>query len=548
PPDRHGVLDFIPRPSENDVVTSATRKAPALWDIAPAFGRPTAVVNWWAAWPPTQSAAVVFDTPVDLVPAAIYPQELGAVVNPVLIPATTIDYRQVSRFLNLTEAEFRTAVASTDPKNPVVAMRAILAKTWSDHRAAIALFKRQKPMLTMVLYDGTDDVNHLFGPFHPPKRGSIPFEEYRKYWPTVANYYAEIDRLIGEWMKVLPPDTTLMVVSPYGTTWGQTRPAQPPAGRSALAEHRRSGIFVAFGNRVVPSALRRPLTVYDITPTILSILGLPESSEMTGAPIPWLLKDLDPITTVPMISYSEVVRPRPVMAGERSDRAAYLARLQAIGHVVDQSRATAPALTPEEGTAAQIAVGTPEWGTYAFFNNSAVQLQRQGKTGDAVQQFQKAIDTNPARSTPFINLAISLAKTNNFTAAENVFFEGIERGVSDPVEMILDFAAWHRKRGNGQRAINVLLRGRQLFPDSPEIAANLGSALAAEMRYTDGIVELERALSMQPSSTLVLNNLGLIHVRKKDYARALDYWNRSLAIDPGQPKIRAGVEAVRTRL
>jgi Tfp pilus assembly protein PilF len=288
--------------------------------------------------------------------------------------------------------------------------------------------------------------------------------------------------------------------------------------------------------------------VQDIAPTILAILGLPESSEMNGRPVEWLLSGVEPIQTVKLISYSEVVSPRAVVAGDPPDRSAYLARLQAIGHVADQKRATAPAVTPEEGTAMQVAVGSPEWGEYAWYNNAAVQMQREGKTSEAIKTFQKAIDTNPGRSTPFLNLAISLAKTNNFTAAENVFFAGIERGVSNPVELILDFAAWHRKQGNGVRAINVLMRGRQLFPDSAPIAANLGSALAAEMRYTDGLAELERALAMQPSSTLVLNNLGLIHLRRKDYARALDYWNRSLAIDPAQPRIRAGVEALTTRL
>ncbi|HEY0787196.1 MAG TPA: tetratricopeptide repeat protein, partial [Thermoanaerobaculia bacterium] len=439
--------------------------------------------------------------------------------------------------------------ASRNPRDPIVAMRSILAKTWSDHRAAIALFKRQKPMLTMVMYDGTDEVNHLFGPYHPPKRVVIPFEQYRKYWPTVANYYSEVDRLIGEWIKVLPADTTLMVVSPYGMTWGMTRPVQPPAGRSALAEHRRAGIFVAIGNRIMPSRLRRPMSVYDITPTVLAILGLPESSEMSGGLLDWSLQGVDPIRTVSMISYSEVVSPHPVFAGDRPDRSAYLARLQAMGHVVDRSRATAPAFTPEEMTAAaQVPVGSEAWGRYAYFNNLGVQLQRQGKTEEALQSFQNAIDTNPGRSTPFLNYAIALAQAKRFTLAENVFFAGIERGVSNPVELILDFAAWHREKGNGARAVNILMRGRQLFPDSPEIAANLGSALAAEMRYTEGVAELERALAMQPSSTLVLNNLGLVHVRRKDYARALDYWNRSLAIDPAQPKIRAGVEAVRTRL
>ena len=53
---------------------------------------------------------------------------------------------------------------------------------------------------------------------------------------------------------------------------------------------------------------------------------------------------------------------------------------------------------------------------------------------------------------------------------------------------------------------------------------------------------------MRPSSTVVLNNLGIYYAKKDDYARALDYWNRSLSIEPHQPEIRQAADAARTRL
>ena len=39
-----------------------------------------------------------------------------------------------------------------------------------------------------------------------------------------------------------------------------------------------------------------------------------------------------------------------------------------------------------------------------------------------------------------------------------------------------------------------------------------------------------------------------IYAKRKDYARALDYWNRSLSIQPQQPPIRQAADAARTRL
>ena len=78
--------------------------------------------------------------------------------------------------------------------------------------------------------------------------------------------------------------------------------------------------------------------------------------------------------------------------------------------------------------------------------------------------------------------------------------------------------------------------------------ASSGSALAQADRYTEGLPELERALTLQPSSTTALNNLGVFYAKKEDYGRALDFWNRSLTIDPRQPSIRQAADAARTRL
>ena len=59
---------------------------------------------------------------------------------------------------------------------------------------------------------------------------------------------------------------------------------------------------------------------------------------------------------------------------------------------------------------------------------------------------------------------------------------------------------------------------------------------------------LVRALGLQPSSTLALNNLGLFYAKQNDYGRALDFWNRSLSIEPHQPQIREAAIAARSRL
>ena len=544
-PDRHGVIDFFDRTSKKPV-DATTRRAPALWEISEAFGRKSVAVNWWTAWP--ARGGVSFDAPVTMHAEAVYPANLAQRVSQLDVPAETIGSPQVRRFLNITDAEYNTAVSSGNANDPVNVFRNVLAKTWTDHRVAINLYQQQEPLLMMVNYEGTDAVNHLFSPYHPPYREGISQTEFRKYWPAVANYYSEVDRLIGEWMNVLSDDTTVIVVSAHGYRWGKTRPRVSPVGRAAVADHRNPGVFIAYGNHVAPSRANHTISLYDIVPSILAVLGLPQSTEMAGAHAAWVFKDITPVTSVRVVSYEEFFPPSPI-AGSSTEPKAYTAGLQAIGHIVDPTQRTQPVFDPDDLEPVQSGPQAPQqWGSYAYYNNRGIQLRKENKLRESIEAFQAAIDLNPSRPTPYLNMAMVLFDRQQYTAADDVFMMAVQRGLPNAEQWFIDFAALYRSRDMTSRAIALLYKGKQVFPQSYLIAANLGSALAQSSRYTEGLPELERALGLQPSSTLVLNNFGTYYARQKDYARALDFWNRSLSIEPRQPEIRQRLEAVRTHL
>ena len=546
-PDRHGVLEFMDR-TDKSPADGAARRSPALWDIAEAFGRPALVVNWWTAWPPRMDSAVTFDTPVTFSPDAIDPIELRDRVAPLIVTPQSVGYAQVGRFLNITGQEYEDGVKSGNPSDPVNVFRETLAKTWTDHRVGIRLYQERQPLVTMISYDGTDVVNHLFGPYHPPYREGISQGQYRRYWPTVANYYSEVDRLIGEWMKVLTDDTTVIVMSAHGFRWGKNRPRTQPVNRSALSDHRNPGVFIAYGNHVAANRGTHSISIYDVVPTVLSLLGLPKSMEMPGKHAEWVFSDVAPVTAVRVVSYDEFFAGRPA-GNTRVDVQRYTQRLQAVGHLLDASRLQ-PVFEDEDGQPmpSAVAVAPAQWGQYAHWNNQGIELRKQGKHREAVEAFQAAIDIHPTRPTPYLNMAMVLFERQQYTAAENVFIMAVQRGLPNAERWFVDFAALYREQNMTSRAINLLYKGKQIFPQSYLIAANLGSALAQSKRYTEGLPELERALGLQPASTLVLNNLAVFYARQNEYARALDFWNRSLAIDPRQPKVREAADAARTHL
>lgn len=552
-PDRHGVIDFLDR-SRTRPLDATARRTPAVWDVAQAFGRHATVVNWWTAWPPLPTdpntgAVTVYDSPVVHLPDAIYPSTHAARIARFRVTPQSIGYGQVGRFLNITAKEFDDAVATPGPNDPVEIFRDTLAKTWTDHRVAMELYQAEDPLLMMMSFDGTDTVNHLFAPYHPPYREGISQENYRKYWPAVANYYAEVDRLIGEWMKVLTDDTTVMIVSAHGSRWGKTRPREQPFGRTALGDHRGTGVFIAFGNHVPAGGSGFQTSIYDVAPTILAILGLPKSSEMPGNVAQFALRQVSPVESVSVISYSEFFGPRSVAATPGFNPQTYTKSLQAVGHLLDPSRGMEAVFDDDDAPQRAATPLPPErWGAYAHHNNQGIELRRQNKLKEATEAFQAAIDINPNHPTPYLNMAMTLFDRQQYTAADQVFIMAVQKGLKNADRWFADFASLYRSANMTSRAIQLLYQGKKIFPQSYVIASNLGSALAQASRYTEGLPELERALGMQPSSTLALNNIGIYYTKRNDYARALDFWNRSLTIDPRQPAIRAAADAARTHL
>lgn len=554
-PDRHGVIDFMDR-AHHTPVDAYSRRAPALWDVADAFGRPALVAGWWTAWPPTAPNSTFYGTPVEEVPNAVYPPAVAALAASLAVPVDTIGYAQMRRFLNITPDEWDHALEAKKASDPIVLFRSILAKTWNDHRAAVNLYNDQRqrgqdPTLVMVSYEGTDAVNHLFAPFHPPYRDGISEESYRKFWPAVSNYYAEVDRLIGEWMGALPHDTTVMIISSYGFRWGKDRPRAIPNGGAALSDHRNPGVFIAYGPHVASNRAAHSMSVYDVAPTVLTLLGLPQSMEMPGQVATWAFNDVAPITSVRVVSYGEFVAGKPVATSVNIAEKPYAEELRAIGHLNDPSRNLAPVLDDQEPDATQRAVAplSPErWGQYAYYNNLGVELRAKGKLSDAVDAFDRAVDVNPTRPVPHLNEAMTSFDRQQYAAADEQFLKAVALALPNAERYFVDFAALYRQRGMNARAIALLYQGRKLFPQSYLMAVNLGSSLLAAERYNEGVPELVRALGLQPSSTLALNNLGLFYANQKDYGRALDFWNRSLSIEPHQPRIREAAVAARSRL
>src|SRR5207247_2105084 len=153
-------------------------------------------------------------------------------------------------------------------------------------------------------------------------------------------------------------------VAGYGFHWERERPRAIPTGIASLADHRNPGVFVAYGPHVAP-ARGYAMSVYDVAPTVLTLLGLPKSLEMPGNLAKWAFRDIAPITSVRVVSYGEFAGERPLATTVRIDPREYQRTLLAIGHVSDPTRSLSPVLESEDQPRAATPLPPDKWAAYA---------------------------------------------------------------------------------------------------------------------------------------------------------------------------------------
>ena len=123
-------------------------------------------------------------------------------------------------------------------------------------------------------------------------------------------------------------------------------------------------------------------------------------------------------------------------------------------------------------------------------------LARQGRVDEAIAEFRAAIELRPNFWAHHYALGISLVRAARYNEAAAAFRRTVE-----------------------------------LQPDNASAHANLGAAYHFLGRLDDALASYERAVEIRPSST-AYSNIGNIHHRRGDFARAVDAYKAALTLVP----------------
>ena len=537
-PDVHRVLDFQevdPATGQKVPISGGSRAVPAIWNVASAAGVSVGVVGWWGTHPAEEvkgffvtdhASPILFEGLARQ--GVAYPASLAAGVEQIAAREGEVSDAELAHFVDVPLDGIARARASGEGlKNPIIALARTLAATRVQSRIARELYDRHFPDLMMLYLEGTDVVGHVFASYVPPQLACVSDADYARYRRAVDEYYALVDRILGQWMRRAEEDgATLIVNSDHGFKWGEDRSCVRDSLNPATAGfwHRLDGVFAAWGARVHGGSERGAASVFDLAPTVAALLGLPIERRASGGVVRAAFPDL----AAPPRRDLSAVPVRRLAAEQMSEKDAneYTQKLLALGYL---SGGEPGKLAPSGGDRPGMTEGA--WnnlGIYFSVNPGKTDLAR------AEAAYKKSLALRPDYASPQFNLAVLYRARGEDRQAVDWLFRSLGAGHADPAGTILAWAAEYQSKSKTAVERQVLERGLRQQPDSEAIARRLallrfqagdcGAAEAAVARFA--------AASRDPDT---FNVLGLLNTCLGRRDAAIAFFQKSIAIKPDQP-------------
>lgn len=583
-PDAHGVADFQaidPATGRRVPISSRFRRVKALWNILSDAGKPSAFVAWWASYPAETvkgvqvSNLVVFQTlrpraPGAVAPAGItYPPEYFDQIRPSLRTAADLTFEEIRPILHISRAEFAEGLAtvlkprSPDDEAPNRKMAqepvplAISILAGSKNYAAIAADLAGRRMdLTAVYFEGIDMMGHRFQQCMPPRMGLCPEEDFRRYQDAVTGFYVRQDELLGTIIKAAGPETTMMVVSDHGFKTGADRPLDvlPFTTQQPVEWHREDGIFILSGPGARRARLGPRATLFDVAPTLLYLLGMPASEDMSGRV---LLEAIDPklaasfpVRTIP--SYERIGAPRDTLVaagpGVREAEEELLDNLRALGYIGGDAgnspreggpeAAAAPAVagvtTPPSGAAPGAAPPSgPEADTQVFYHrNLATYFMKRKDYPSAAKQLRLANDKQKLPKT-YQLLSEALLGMGEPRQAIAALEEGLRTlDAMDPESVLWIVQLCLSEPGGRPAALDCVRRWAGRTGKTPGLDDAIAARLLEDAGDREGAAALYwKSLQADPARSMAAQRLMALLPQER-HAALEPFVRRALAHDP----------------
>jgi hypothetical protein len=258
-----GAVTDLVRLTRPSPVSGMIRRHKTMWEVAAEKGLRAAVINWWASWPATRTAALVISD------RAVLRLERGGAQNAEIAPDLLYEPLRAKWPQIVAQATTRAAAVRTDLDE----VNRLLERSATLDAEQVLLARDPlvgDPDLLAVYLPGLDIAQHALLEDGETRSASALLVRL----DALRRYYAFLDTLVTDLLAGQPAETSILLVTHPGRAGGAAQPTIAISGAHAA-----------------PEIVDPPVTLKDVAPTVLQLLGLPVSRELAGEP---LLALLDP--------------------------------------------------------------------------------------------------------------------------------------------------------------------------------------------------------------------------------------------------------------
>jgi hypothetical protein len=257
-----------------------------LWEILPLLEVTTGVVGW-----PGSSQGRAVD--------AASPKAVGRPVFAIgeRFFANPLDESTVRPAELLARGRlFRVRTDEIDPavltafgsRPPPVLVDALARDLWHESLFGFLLEQHPEVEAGMLCLPGLGAVSRaFFGGYAKAQFEGAQHRDYLAAAERLTRYYGHLDSFLSELWAERPPDSLLVVVSPFGTAepQGWRRVVTELAGGRRLegyTEKSPDGVLLLFGSGIAGGTLLTGAELVDVVPTVAYGLGLPIARDLDG--------------------------------------------------------------------------------------------------------------------------------------------------------------------------------------------------------------------------------------------------------------------------
>jgi predicted AlkP superfamily phosphohydrolase/phosphomutase/tetratricopeptide (TPR) repeat protein len=539
-PEKHGILGFMePDPQTGGVrpVTSTSRKVKAIWNILTQRGYKTHVVGWFAGHPAEPINGISVS---DLYPYAVAPLEEEWPLPPGACHPENL--RETFARLRMHPEEVtaaailpmipRAAEIDQEKDQRLESYAKVLSENCSIHNAATWILQNQPWDFMAVYYNAIDHFCHGFMHFHPPRMEGIPEDQFAIYKDVVNGAYCFHDMMIQTLVELAGPETTVILVSDHGFHSDHLRPRGipiEPAG--AAVQHRNFGIVAMKGPHIKQDERIYGATLLDVTPTILTLFGLPVGADMDGRVLVQSFEKPPEVHRIPSWEqeagdcgmHPADLRMDPVAAQAVLQRFVALGYLQPHGE--DQAKAVETAIREQNYNLARAYLDSRRHrDALPLLKELCEKWPDDLRFSQCLAQCYLAMQNRAGAKTILEQLVSKpqTAATKQEAAGDKA--ESKARGETPKQRPWADLLMGiiHFEEGNLDEALASLLQAEQSDPRLPDLHLRIGDVYLRQKKVDDAERAFERALEIDGDSPAAHLGLARVHLRKRRNDKAAE--------------------------